>query len=925
MTEETEEKIEPNELENLLEIMENLPEKEKAEFDLLLLGEKREKLWQPLIDISNPTQPTPQKLAADCQADILLYGGAAYGGKLLCIYTKLVTPSGFTEMGDIKVGNFVIAQDGTPTKVKFISEIETPEDSYEVEFSTGEKIKACGRHQWVTLTNAEREQQLKLTPEYRAKRRASRSSRAVIDSKKPWASEGLTQRNRDKVYEYKNSSMLGSVKTTEEILKTLKVRGSRDNHVVVNCEPVKGFFRTPTVEPYLLGVWLADGTSATGAVGMMTKDLDEILNERQWDLVSEKIKTEGRKEPYKTVVVKYLTKSLRSLDLIKNKHIPEQYFLASLDQKIELLQGLMDTDGTCDKKGKCEIGFSNKVLAENVFRLISSLGIKTSLKENKLLNKKAKKHFRMQFKTSIPVFQLRRKSKNQTLEGHHSRINRRSIVSVKKIKPVPMRCIQVEHESGTYLITESHIVTHNTNLICGLSVTQHNRVSIFRRMKEDLIPIEEEIISIRGRHGYNGQKHRFYVPKENLNIRLGGMQYEKNKQSYKGDARDLMCFDEVRDFSRTQFTFVIGWNRSPDPNQRCRVIATTNPPDSAEGDWIVEFWAPWLDPNHPNPAMPGELRYFVTDENGDDKELDGPDPIMMEIAGVDQLVYPKSRTFIPSSIDDNPYASVSYKATLQSLPEPLRSQMLMGDFMAGRDDDAWQVIPSAWVQAAQDRWTEQKPVGEKMSAMGVDAAMGGKDKYVLAPRYGSYFGELVRKSGREVPTGALGSAFVMQHIRHGASINLDIIGSAGAATYEHLSSNGSNVFPVDNRKSTAEKEKNGLLGFSNVRSMNFWRLREALDPDGDELISLPPGSQVKADLCAPRWRRVPRGGYVHGVIEVEGKDTELKDGWGDLRKRLGRSTDDGDAVVNAWARGKDTVSKQRSRSRLPDRANNRRP
>ncbi len=465
-----------------------------------------------------------------------------------------------------------------------------------------------------------------------------------------------------------------------------------------------------------------------------------------------------------------------------------------------------------------------------------------------------------------------------------------------------------------------------TNLICGLACTQHNRTSIFRRMKTDLLPIEEEIINIRGtRKGYNGQVHRFYNPKENLNIRLGGMQYEKDKQGYKGDARDAMFFDEIRDFSESQFRFVIGWNRSPDPDQRCRIIATTNPPDSAEGDWIIKFWAPWLDPEYPNPAAPGELRWFIVNKDGDDEEVPGPDPVRIEIAGVDQAVYPKSRTFIPSSVDDNPYASVSYKATLQSLPEPLRSQMLMGDFMAGRDDDPWQVIPSEWVRLAQDRWTEQRPPGVNMSAMGADAALGGKDKYVLSRRYDDYFAELISKPGREVSTGALGAAFIMEHIRHGASINLDIIGAAGAATYEHLSTNGSNVFPVDNRMETYEREKNGTLGFFNVRAKNFWRLREALDPDGDELLALPPGTMMKADLCAPRWRRVPKKGYVHGVIQVEGKYSEAKDGWGDLKKRLGRSTDDGDAVVNAWAEGNTAVKKTKLRKHLPTSANNRPP
>jgi hypothetical protein len=464
-----------------------------------------------------------------------------------------------------------------------------------------------------------------------------------------------------------------------------------------------------------------------------------------------------------------------------------------------------------------------------------------------------------------------------------------------------------------------------TNLECGMAVTMHRRSIIYRRHKGDLIPIEDEIIKIRGtRDGYNGQMHRIIDDERGINIRLGGMQYENDKQKYKGDPRDLICFDEVRDFLESQFRFVIGWNRSPDPEQRCRVVCTTNPPDSAEGDWIIKFWAPWLDPEYPNPALPGELRWFITDfpDRGEDLEVSGPDDFRVTDKNV--KLYPKSRTFIPSSIDDNPYASVSYKATLQNLPEPLRSQMLTGDFMAGRDDDPWQVIPTAWVRMAQDRWESKKPRGARMTAMGADPARGGDDKMVLAPRYGDYFGELIRKPGRDVKTGAQGAAFIIENVRDGATINLDIIGAAGAGVYEHLLEQNANVNPIDNRCVSMARDRNSVMGFFNKRSENFWRFREALDPDGDELIALPPGAMLRADLCAPKWRVTKKQGFIHGCIQVEGKYSEAIDGWGDLKKRLGRSTDEGDAVVNAWVEGVEhTKTKFVGRSKRPSIANGR--
>src|SRR5262249_48953540 len=151
---------------------------------------------------------------------------------------------------------------------------------------------------------------------------------------------------------------------------------------------------------------------------------------------------------------------------------------------------------------------------------------------------------------------------------------------------------------------------------------------------------------------------------------------------------------------------LIGWNRTEDPRQRCRVVATGNPPTTPEGRWVVEEWAPWLEANHPNPAEPGELRWYtVVDEKL--VWLRSAKPILHK----GERLVPRSRTFIPARVQDNPvYMQTGYIAVLQGMPEPLRSQMLYGDFNAGMQDDPWQVIPTAWVQAAQARW---RPDGKR--------------------------------------------------------------------------------------------------------------------------------------------------------------------------------------------------------------------
>jgi hypothetical protein len=72
------------------------------------------------------------------------------------------------------------------------------------------------------------------------------------------------------------------------------------------------------------------------------------------------------------------------------------------------------------------------------------------------------------------------------------------------------------------------------------------------------------------------------------------------------------CFDELPNFLEQQYRYLIGWNRTTKPGQRSRVVATGNPPQGPEGEWVIKYWAPWLDPTHQNPAAPGELRWFAT-------------------------------------------------------------------------------------------------------------------------------------------------------------------------------------------------------------------------------------------------------------------------------------------------------------------------
>lgn len=423
-----------------------------------------------------------------------------------------------------------------------------------------------------------------------------------------------------------------------------------------------------------------------------------------------------------------------------------------------------------------------------------------------------------------------------------------------------------------------------TDLLIGTALTRHHRGIIFRRISKQLKAIEERAIELLGtRNGYNSQDHIWRLQRKDIPavmLRFGGCQHPGDEQDYQGQPHDFVGFDEITHFHESQYRFLKGWNRTTKQGQRCRVIVAGNPPTDSEGDWVIQYWGPWLDPEHPRPARPGELRWYAA-LDGKDIETDDGSPF--EWNG--ETIQPMSRTFIPSRIEDNPFlTSTGYKATLQAMPEPLRSQMLKGSFEAGRDDDPWQVIPTDWVRAAQERWKARGKPKTPMTTLGIDPARGGPDETVLIPRHDDWFGEVIARPGHETPDGPSVVALAVATMRDGACVIVDVIG-VGASVVDHLDGSGIPNMAFDSRLASDGRDRTGNMGFFNKRSEWWWRMREALDPDYGEEVCLPPDSQLRADLCAPRWSPITKG------IKVESKE--------ETSSRIGRSPDRGDAAVYA--------------------------
>lgn len=439
-----------------------------------------------------------------------------------------------------------------------------------------------------------------------------------------------------------------------------------------------------------------------------------------------------------------------------------------------------------------------------------------------------------------------------------------------------------------------------TDLILGLAFTEHQRTLIVRKHYVDLTGLTDRAKEINGTDaGYNGSSPPRLKTVNGRLIDFGGLAKVGDEEHWQGQPHDLLCVDEVVQNREHQIRFLMGWVRSSDPNQRKRVVFASNPPTSSAGDWIIPMFAPWLDSRHPNPAEPGELRWVVSDEDGKDFWVEGPEPV--SVGG--RLQRPLSRTFIPGKLSDNPFlADTGYAAQLDALPEPLRSAIRDGNFMAARVDDEAQLIPTDWVRRAQNRWLQSQsgghkgpPVGVPMCAIGVDAARM-RDETVLAPRYDGFYPELIAVSGKDTPHGSDVAALVIKHRRHDAMPVIDVGETNGAQAYAHLKENGIDCLAHLGVDPSTARTYEKQLKFFNKRSELYWRFREALDPgqDGGSPIMLPDDPMLVSDLTAPHWELTPNG------IRITAKK--------DVVKMLQRSPDRGDAVVMAWASGPKAVT-----------------
>lgn len=380
-------------------------------------------------------------------------------GKGVHLFEELPTPNGWRKMGDLHVGDVVFGQDGKPSTIIAESEI-FDKPTYVVTFEDGSHFKVTDDHIWTVRTKVSRKTM-----------RRKPGPRGRIGNGKKYREGGWFETTTQEMFD-----------DPLFVHHRADGKGVEYKYRVPMCLPVEYPEKDLPVDPYTLGYWLGDGSTGMSVVTVDWNDLEEAISH---------IEANGHTC---SVCKKYANKAanvtidkgtgeglhsnaficgLRDIGVLNNKHIPDMYLQASVEQRWELLRGLMDTDGYVSKAGQCEFTQKHEHIVDQIIELCSSLGIKATKrsKEARCNGKPAGTVYQAQFWTdkAHSCFHLRRKHE-RLKDRLADRMRCKSIVSIERIPNEPTKCIAIDNPSHLYLVGRSYTATHNTQLCAALNI-----------------------------------------------------------------------------------------------------------------------------------------------------------------------------------------------------------------------------------------------------------------------------------------------------------------------------------------------------------------------------------------------------------------------------------------------------------------------
>ena len=356
-------------------------------------------------------------------------------GKGYDLRHKILTVDGWKRFGDLVVGDYVFHPSGKPTKVTQVHPIDQW-DTWEVEISDGTVLTATGEH-------------LFTVEEFVGGRKRQRRTLDV----RAMAREGLV---------FDRPLTKGSTKAS---------KAGVGKFALPETEPLEFPERDLPVDPWVLGYWLGDGSSHQGAA---TADVDDLPHVRErlraagYDVGAVWAKKEGGRARQFTILG--LMGDLRKAGVLQDKHIPDEYLYASVEQRRALIQGLMDSDGYVDKKGSAEYCQVRKQIADGMEFLLRSMGVKVNVRESeaKLYGRVTGPRYRLTFKPYKHQNLVTLPRRAERVQERRRKPIPRVIKDVRRVAPVDARCITVAAEDGLYLVGETMVVTHNSPFAAAL-------------------------------------------------------------------------------------------------------------------------------------------------------------------------------------------------------------------------------------------------------------------------------------------------------------------------------------------------------------------------------------------------------------------------------------------------------------------------
>ncbi len=359
-------------------------------------------------------------------------------GLALDLETPVPTATGWTTMGEIQVGEQLFDEKGQPCTVTYVSPVYTDRDCYEITFCDGEKIIADGSHRW------------------------------YVEGRRKFDENGLNR--TDGAY--------SGIIRTEALFKQTQC-GKYYLYQIPTAASLQLPEADLLVDPYFLGVWLGDGSLKTPTIACSDADVSQMQeNIRARGFTTRQYA--GLNDNCSFYVTnptgEKLTVQLRTLGLLcQRKFIPREYLRASHQDRLDLLSGLIDTDGSVDKNGRVSFFNSNPELFKDVLELVRSLGYKpvTHCRDrgSYVTPKGVQINAQPQYQLNFMAFRedglckLPRKHerlKSRTQKGVQKGTLARRIIDVRKVDPIPTRCLTVDSPSHLFLCGKGMIPTHNT-------------------------------------------------------------------------------------------------------------------------------------------------------------------------------------------------------------------------------------------------------------------------------------------------------------------------------------------------------------------------------------------------------------------------------------------------------------------------------